>query len=166
MQQSPIHKVENLQKASPNYTLVCVPIASPLLMGVYLDGRLIEQSSHLEKTSDILLPMLEYYLERYSIDKVVYTRGPGSYMAIKIAFVMLKTLEIVRGIPCYGCLGFTFNDNAPIKAIGDLYFIKEKETIITKKISPPPKIDFQLPSTLDRLVLDKEATPLYILPAV
>jgi len=135
-------------------------------VGIYRDGKLIEESSYHEKTSEILLVALEYYLERYPIDRVIYTRGPGSYMAIKIAFVMLKTLEIVRGIPCFGCLGFAFNDQQPIKAINDLYFVKEKETIITKKIPILPKIDFKLPPTLDLIVIDSEATPLYILPAV
>ena len=149
-----------------SYTLLIISISSPLLLGVYEEGRLIETFSSSMKTSEILLPFITEILEKYPISKIIYTRGPGSYMAIKLTYIMLKTLEIVRGIPCYGCSGFTLNGGKPIKAIGNLYFIKEKETIITKKYEQPVNASFALPQSIHDLEIDEESTPEYILPAV
>ena len=58
------------------------------------------------------------------------------------------------------------NSNQPIKAIGNLYFVKEKDTIITKKFEQPLKTNFCLPQCIDNLLIDKQSTPEYILPAV
>jgi len=155
-----------LHEASPKYQLLIISIASPLLLGVYRDELLIETLTSEKKTSEILLPMLTETLDKYAISSIIYTRGPGSYMAIKLTYLMLKTIEIVRGIECKACSGFELNNNQPIKAIGKLYFIKEKETIITKKYEQPVKASFVLPQSIHDLVLDEESTPEYLLPAV
>jgi len=161
------YKVERLQDLSPKQqTLLIISISSPLLLGVYEDDKLIESISHDEKTSEILLPLITEYLERYNISKIIYTRGPGSYMAIKLTYIILKTIEITRGIVCMGCSGFTLNNGQPIKAIGNLYFIKEKETIITKKYEQPVNANFVLPQSIHDLEIDEESTPEYNLPAV
>ena len=149
-----------------HYSLLIISIASPLLIGVYENDLLIKTISSEKKTSEILLPVMMECLEAYDISKIIYTRGPGSYMAIKLTYIMLKTIEITRNIPCFGCSGFTLNGNQPIKAIGNLYFIKEKETIITKKYEQPVKASFALPQSIHDLKLDEESTPEYILPAV
>jgi len=133
---------------------------------VYEDGILIKNITFEEKTSEILLPTLTNILDTYEISKIIYTRGPGSYMAIKLTYIMLKTIEILRGIRCIGCSGFELNNNQPIKAIGNLYFIKEKETIMTKKYEQPVNAPFALPQSIHDLVLDEESTPEYVLPAV
>ena len=148
------------------YTLLIISISSPLLLGVYEEGILIQTISTELKTSEILLPTIVKILEKYNISKIIYTRGPGSYMAIKLTYIMLKTLEITRDIKCFGCSGFALNGNQPIKAIGNLYFIKEKETIMTKKYEQPVNAPFALPQSIHDLVLDEESTPEYILPAV
>ena len=87
-------------------------------------------------------------------------------MAIKLTYIILKTIEIVLEIPCFGCSGFALNGGQPIKAIGNLYFIKEKETIITKKYEQPVIAKFTLPQSIHDLDLDEESTPEYVLPAV
>jgi len=136
-------------------------------IGVYgQSGMLVERIENTQKTSEVLLPMLMELLEKYDIDKIIYTRGPGSYMAIKLTYVILKTIEIVRGIPCQGCSAFAFNGGKPIKAVGNLYFIKEKETIITKKFEQPVNAEFVLPQSIHDLEIDEESTPAYNLPAV
>ena len=146
--------------------LLIISISSPLLLGVYEDGMLIETVSSEKKTSEILLPLLSRCMDEYDISNIIYTRGPGSYMAIKLTYIMLKTIEITRGIPCIGCSGFTLNGGEPIKAVGNLYFIKEKETIITKKYEQPVNVKFTLPQSIHDLELDEESTPEYVLPAV
>ena len=133
---------------------------------MYENDLLIKTISSEKKTSEILLPVIMECLDSYDIAKIIYTRGPGSYMAIKLTYIMLKTIEITRNIPCLGCSGFALNDNHPIKAIGNLYFIKEKETIITKKYEQPVNVSFALPQSIQDLEIDEESTPEYILPAV
>jgi len=133
---------------------------------LYEEGRLIKTVSSELKTSEILLPLISETLEQYDILRMIYTRGPGSYMAIKLTYIMLKTIEITRGIKCVGCSGFALNGGEPIKAIGNLYFIKEKETIITKKYEQPVNAKFTLPQSIHDLELDEESTPEYVLPAV
>ncbi|SFV69305.1 TsaB protein, required for threonylcarbamoyladenosine (t(6)A) formation in tRNA [hydrothermal vent metagenome] len=149
-----------------SYTLLIVSISSPLLLGVYEEGKLVKRFSSSMKSSEILLPLIMEILEDYSISKIIYTKGPGSYMAIKLTYVMLKTIEIIRDIPCYGCSGFALNGEKPIKAIGNLYFIKEKETIMTKKYEQPVNAPFALPQSIHDLKIDEESTPEYCLPAV
>jgi len=160
------YKVENLQSPSHNYKLLIISISSPLLLGVYENSSLIKTFSSDLKTSEILLPLIKDILEEYDISEIIYTRGPGSYMSIKLTYIILKTIEIMRDIKCTGCSGFTLNDNQPIKAIGNLYFIKEKETIITKKFEQPVNVVFALPQSIQDLEIDEESTPEYILPAV
>ena len=46
------------------------------------------------------------------------------------------------------------------------YFIKEKETIITKKYEQPVNVSFTLPQSIQDLELDEESTPDYKIPAV
>ena len=155
-----------MQDHLPKYTLLIISIASPLLVGVYKENLLIETISSEKQTSEILSPLIMKCLERYDISKIIYTRGPGSYMAIKLTYIMLKTIEITKGIPCLGCSGFALNEGQPIKAIGNLYFIKEKETIITKKYEQPVNANFALPQSIHDLTIDEESTPEYCLPAV
>jgi len=160
------YKAELLQNPSHNCQILIISIASPLLVGIYRRGELVETISSEKKTSEVLLPIITDALERYGVESIIYTRSPGSYMAIKLTYVMLKTIEIIRNIPCYGCSGFALNNGQPIKAIGNLYFIKEKETIITKKYEQPPLTTFRLPQRIHDLELDEESTPEYLLPAV
>jgi len=137
-----------------------------MLVGLYEDDTLIETMCTEKKTSEILLPIIMEFLDKYDVGQIIYTRGPGSYMAIKLTYIMLQTIEITRGIKCFGCSGFALNDNQPIKAIGNLYFIKEKETIITKKYEQPPIVKFTLSQSIQDLEIDEESTPDYVLPAV
>ena len=156
-----------MQNLSPKeYTLLIISIASPILLGVYENEKRIQTISSEKKTSDILLPLILECLDNYNISRIIYTRGPGSYMANKLTYIMLKTIEIVTGIKCMGCSAFTLNGGQPIKAIGNLYFIKEKETIITKKYQEPVDVSFLLPQSIQDLEIDEESTPEYILPAV
>ena len=158
------YKVESLQDLS--HKLLVISISSPLLLGVYRNDLLLKTFSSDKKTSDILLPLLKDILDEYDISEIIYTRGPGSYMAIKLTYIMLKTIEILEGIKCVGCSGFALNGGEPIKAIGNLYFIKEKETIITKKFEQPVNVVFTLPQSIHDLEIDEESTPEYSLPAV
>ncbi len=155
-----------MQKVLPEITFLVLATTTPLRIGVYKEGMLIDERSSERKTSEMLLPILEELMEIYDVRRIIYTRSPGSYMAIKLTYITLKTIEIVRGIRCLGCSTFALNGGKPVKAIGNLYFIKEKETIITKKFEEPVDTSFVLPHSIQDLEVDEESTPAYLLPAV
>jgi tRNA A37 threonylcarbamoyladenosine modification protein TsaB len=155
-----------LKKVLPNYSVVIISIASPLLIGVYRDDLLIETIEKNKKTSDILLQVLMDISARYNYEQVIYTNGPGSYMSIKLTYITLRTLEIIKGLKIYACDAFSLNNQNPIKAMGKLYFIKEKDTIITKKFDEVVEQRFKLPSMLSEVTILSNNEPLYILPAV
>lgn len=155
-----------MPKALPKTEILIIAISSPLLIGVYQEGKLIQEVRSEQKTSEILLKLLMELLETYHFSRVLYTNGPGSYMAIKLTYITLRTLEITRQIPFDGCDAFSLNGANPIKAMGKLYFIKEKETIITQKFDEAVEQRFDLPSMLSEVTVLNDNKPLYILPAV
>jgi len=149
-----------------SYKVLIISIASPLLIGVYKNNKLIEKIESNQKTSEILLKLLVDLSLKYNYSKIIYTNGPGSYMAIKLTYITLRSLEILKGISFEGCNAFDLNKKKPIKAMGKLYFIKEKETIITKKFDEAVEQRFELPSMLSEVTILNDNKPLYILPAV
>jgi len=153
------YRVESLKKVLPKYEVLIIAIASPLLLGVYKDGILIEKITTEEKTSEILLKFLMNIYKKYNYSRLIYTNGPGSY-------ITLRSLEIIRNISFDGCDAFSLNKKNPIKAMGKLYFIKEKNTIITKKIDEAVEQRFELPSMLSEVTILNDNRPAYILPAV
>jgi len=157
-----------LQKVLPShaYEILIISISSPLLIGVYEDGKLIESVENEGKTSDVLLQILMDLASKYHYTRVIYTSGPGSYMAIKLTYITLRTLEILEEISFNACEAFDLNQGKPIKAMGKLYFIKENNTIITKKFDEVLEQRFELPSMLSEVTILDDNKPLYILPAV
>jgi len=150
----------------PKYTILINTIATPLQLGLYCADRKISAATTEGQTSESLLKAMEKWLDSYRVEKCIYVNGPGSYMAIKLTYLMLRTLEMVRGIPFFGISAFELNGGKPVKAMGNLYFTKEKETIMTKKFDEKVKQEFWLPDDLSALSLDRENKPHYILPAV
>jgi len=151
----------------PNsYKILIISISSPLLIGVYKDELLIEKIESNQKTSEVLLKILMELSIKYNYSHVLYTNGPGSYMSIKLTYITLRSLEILKGITFTGCNAFDLNANKPIKAMGKLYFIKENNTIITKKFDEAVEQRFELPSMLSEVTVLNDNKPLYILPAV
>jgi tRNA threonylcarbamoyladenosine biosynthesis protein TsaB len=115
-------------------------------------------------TSDILPIIFDEILKKYKINSIIYSKGPGSFMAIKLAFIFFKTLQIVKNIEFLAADGFYFNKNKPIKAVGKSYFVK-KEGIITIKKNLKEG-DFFLPEILNKNDFSKDTSPLYVLNAV
>ena len=87
-------------------------------------------------------------------------------MSIKLTYIILKKIQIVKKITFSVCSAFAFNSDKPIKAIGNLYFVKEKETIITQKFDQIIPQEYILPISLASLTFDEISTPNYIIPAV
>ncbi len=146
--------------------MVIISLSTPILVGIYEDDILINTIKSELKTSEALLPILEDIFKKYDVLEIIYANGPGSYMAIKITYIMLKTIQIIKDIPIRACSAFEFNNNKPIKAMGNLYFIKEKETIITKKLTETINMEYTLCNSLKDLRLQNSNKPDYRLPAV
>jgi tRNA A37 threonylcarbamoyladenosine modification protein TsaB len=147
-------------------TLLVNPISIPVQIGCYEDGRRICTKEIEGRVSDVLLGAIEELRDKYEISRFIYVSGPGSYMAIKLTYITLKTIEAMTGIPFGACSAFALNGNRPVRAMGKLYFVKEKETIITQKFDEQVTQEFGLPDCLGTLALESENTPLYIIPAV
>lgn len=155
-----------MQKVLPNYTYLIISVASPLQIGIYKNNILIDTLESSQKNSEVLLKLLYEAMQSYRPSQIIYTRGPGSFMGTKLTYITLKTIEIVEGITCRGCSAFALNGGLPIKAVGNLYFFKQKETIITQKSENHIKSSFQLPKDLKTVPLDEVCVPEYSIPAV
>ncbi len=145
---------------------VVIALTSPILVGIYKDGVLVERFESAEQSSDALPELFERILKKYTLSTIVYAKGPGSFMAIKIAYLYLKTLSIVLGCRLLAGDAFYFNGNRPLKAVGKLYFVKIADTIETKKFETPVPADFRLPSKLNLNDFSDDALPYYGIGAV
>ncbi len=148
-------------------TLLINPIANPLQLGLYDgEGHRIRSWEEEGYVSDRLVETLNRLLDEERIERILYANGPGSYMGIKLAYITLRTLEMSRGIPFAAVSAFSLNGGQPLKAMGKLYFVKEKETIITRKYEERIPQSFGMPECLDSLEIQEERTPDYRIPAV
>jgi len=147
--------------------VLVISISNPLLLGIYQDKELIKELEIEGMTSDVLPITFEKIINEYEISRISYVNTPGSYMAIKVAYVFLKTLAITKNIELMACSGFEFNDNSPIKALGKKYFINSDEGIKVDFLDKDTKIaDFKLPKQLKQIDFSEETLPIYNLPAV
>ena len=146
--------------------ILFITLASPIQVGVYQDGTLIEKVQSCEKSSDILPKIFDTLSKRYDIKKLLYTNGPGSFMAIKITYIFLKSISILKNIPLFAIDAFYFNQNQPIKAIGKLFFVKVASEIKTQKLETAPEAHFGLPDVLEYSEFNAAAAPLYGIGAV
>ncbi|WP_419782585.1 hypothetical protein [Malaciobacter marinus] len=145
-----------------------ISISNPLLIGIYKENNLLEEIKVEGKTSDVLPVIISEVLKKHeNISGLYFVNSPGSYMAIKVAYIFLKTLSITKNIPLYASNGFNFNNNSPIKALGKKYFIKENDIIKVDFLDNDIKIhDFKLPNSLNKELFSKNTLPIYNLPAV
>ncbi len=141
-------------------------MSSPLIVGIYKDGNLIKEYIKTEQTSEVLPIVFDEILKKYKIQNLFFANGPGSFMAIKVSYIFLKTMSISLGVGLFGCDGFAFNKNSPIRAMRQVYFVKENEKIITKIIKEEIEQKFQLPQLLKKEQFSQNCEPLYVLPAV
>ncbi len=146
--------------------VLLITLTSPILIGIYEDKKLIETIESEGKSSDVLPLIFEKLLKKYEIQNLFYANGPGSFMAIKVAYVFLKSLSVLKKIPLYARDAFYFNENQPIKAIGKLCFVKIASEITTQKFETVPQTLFSLPNELDYNEFSTNATPLYKIGAV
>ncbi|MFY4783714.1 hypothetical protein ACOTWN_11005, partial [Aliarcobacter butzleri] len=61
--------------------------------------------------------------------RIIYVKTPGSFMAIKIAYIFLKTVCLTKNKELNSVSVFEFNNNSPIKALVQKYFINETNNL-------------------------------------
>ena len=151
-----------------NISVLVISISNPILVGIYENDNLLETISSDGKTSDVLPDIFRNIIKKYSITSILYANGPGSYMAIKVAYIFLKTLCITNNINFKAADAFNFNNNSPIKALGKKYFFKaQNDKIIIDFLEDNEEIkDFTLPDKLNRSIFTNNTLPNYNLPAV
>ena len=146
--------------------ILLIALSSPIQIGIYENSKLIETISSTQKSSDILASIYKDIFDKYSVEKLFYANGPGSFMAIKVAYIFLKSVSILKNIPLFATDAFSFNGNSPIKAIGKLSFVKVGSEIKTQRLEIAPSMEFKLPDVLDYSEFNTAATPLYGIGAV
>jgi len=149
------------------FDVFVISISNPISIGIYKDKELINTYVQEGKTSDVLPMIFDRILKEYNISGLYFVNSPGSYMSIKVSYVFLKSLSIVKNIELKAALGFHFNENSPIKALGKKYFFYENEEIIIDFLNENQQIkEFKLPKILDDKIFSVESLPKYNLPAV
>ena len=148
------------------HDLVVIALTSPIIIGVYKDKVLIETIKSEERSSEVLPELFRALIAKYAIEHIIYANGPGSFMAIKVSYIFLRTLCIVKNISLLATDAFYFNNNAPIKAVGKLYFVKNRDAIETETLLEAPVMEFTLPQQLRLEDFSKETAPFYGIGAV
>ena len=151
-----------------NIDILVISISSPILVGIYENNTLIKTISKDGKTSDVLPIIFDEILNNYKINEIIYINGPGSFMAIKVAYIFLKTICITKNLTLKACSGFEFNNNSPIKALGKKYFFNTQDDKIELNfLTNDTKLEeFKLPNILNKNRFSSDIEPNYNLPAV
>jgi tRNA A37 threonylcarbamoyladenosine modification protein TsaB len=144
--------------------IVVIAINSPLIIGIYQDKKLVEKISVEGKTSQLLPVQFEKIIKQYTIKNVLFANGPGSFMAIKITYIFLKSLSTVLEFQLFSQDAFFFNKNKPIKAINGNFFIKNNNKIEMVKLNQSNSMEFFLPEVFEQEKYSQDIEPLYILP--
>ena len=120
------------------------------------------------KTSDVLPIAIDDILKTKNISEVYFVNGPGSYMAIKVAYIFLKTFCQVKDIPLFACSGFELNENSPIKALGKKYFYQDEHSKIKMRFLEEDEVlkKFEIPLKIDLNIFSIDTLPNYQLPVV
>ncbi|MBM0636513.1 tRNA (adenosine(37)-N6)-threonylcarbamoyltransferase complex dimerization subunit type 1 TsaB [Campylobacter sp. VicNov18] len=133
------------------------------MIGIYQDDKLVQSYTSEEKASEFLPKILDQLLRKYNFTSLIYANGPGSYMGIKISYVSLKTLSIVKNIPLFAVSAFELNGYKPISANKNFCFVyKDKEIVLEQNIPA----QFFLPKNLQDLKLNNDNLPFYFLNAI
>ncbi len=152
-----------------------ISLGEGVLLGVYQNNSLKASYTSKAKTSEALvevfLQLFKDFKNLYPASPVIkgvyYAKGPGSFTSLKLTHIFLHTLASIYDFELYSTTGFDFNDNTPILAYANQYFVsKEMESLRDfKDLRVLPK-DFMLPSYLEKDKFTQSNTPFYILPPI
>ncbi|WP_162971219.1 tRNA threonylcarbamoyladenosine biosynthesis protein TsaB [Helicobacter pylori] len=153
--------------------LVLISLGEGVLLGVYQNNFLCTSYTSKSKTSEALVEVFSQLFKDFknptlpAIKGVYYAKGPGSFTSLKLTHVFLHTLALIHNFELYSTTGFDFNDNTPILAYANKYFVSKETESLTdfKDLKIAPK-DFKLPSFLEKDKFTQLNMPFYILPPI
>ncbi|WP_164859122.1 tRNA threonylcarbamoyladenosine biosynthesis protein TsaB [Helicobacter pylori] len=153
--------------------LALISLGDGVLLGVYQNNFLYASYTSKSKTSEALVEVFSQLFKDFknptlpAIKGVYYAKGPGSFTSLKLTHVFLHTLALIHDFELYSTTGFDFNDNTPILAYANKYFVSRERESLTdfKDLEILPK-DFKLPSFLEKDKFTQLNTPFYILPPI
>jgi tRNA A37 threonylcarbamoyladenosine modification protein TsaB len=103
--------------------------------------------------------------ERFTIVKLLYVRGPGSFMGLKLSYLFCKSFAFARDIPFLAADSFALSGGKPIFSRNGRRFVKKGETIEIESFDAPFAEALLPPKKLDARMFDKQTLPDYILSA-
>lgn len=133
------------------------------MIGVYSENKLIKTYKSEQKSSEVLIQILDKILSKYELQTLIYANGPGNFTGIKVAYTILRTISIAKSCEIYAVSGFELNDFGPIRANKNMSFVFDNDQILLKRAEPK---DFILPHNLSSLKLNKDTLPNYVLDAI
>ncbi|WQT18066.1 tRNA (adenosine(37)-N6)-threonylcarbamoyltransferase complex dimerization subunit type 1 TsaB [Helicobacter pylori] len=153
--------------------LALISLGERVLLGVYQSNFLCASYTSKSKTSEALVEVFSQLFKDFknstlpAIKGVYYAKGPGSFTSLKLTHVFLHTLALIHDFELYSTTGFDFNDNTPILAYANKYFVSKETESLTdfKDLKIAPK-DFKLPPFLEKDKFTQLNTPFYILPPI
>ncbi|WRE80254.1 tRNA (adenosine(37)-N6)-threonylcarbamoyltransferase complex dimerization subunit type 1 TsaB [Helicobacter pylori] len=153
--------------------LALISLGEGVLLGVYQNNFLCTSYTSKSKTSEALVEVFSQLFKDFknptlpAVKGVYYAKGPGSFTSLKLTHVFLHTLALIHDFKLYSTTGFDFNDNTPILAYANKYFVsKERESLTDfKDLKIAPK-DFMLPPFLEKDKFTQLNMPFYILPPI
>lgn len=147
----------------PSCELLLISLSSPLLLGVYENGILKQCLSSQAPSSDAIIELLSKIKKIYKIERILYTNGPGSFMGLKVSYVILRIFCDINDIAFSAISAFSLNNNAPINAKKGFCFILKNDEIIIEKGEGKM---LSLPKILNTLKPSNDTLPNYILDAI
>ncbi len=153
--------------------LALISLGEGVSLGVYQNNFLCASYTSKAKTSEALVEVFLQLFEDFknptllAVKGVYYAKGPGSFTSLKLTHVFLHTLALIYNFELYSTTGFDFNDNTPILAYANKYFVSKEIESLTdfKDLKIAPK-DFMLPPFLEKEKFTQLNTPFYILPPI
>gem|GEM_PF-3392758 len=150
----------------PRASFLFLVAKPPFSIGIYDEANELIEAVALEdgKASDLLPLRIRELLTKYEPLSLFYTNGPGNQMSIKICYVCLKSVCIVKDIPLYGVSSFEFNDFGLIELANKRFFCFENDKIVLKYIENANEDKLRLPLSTRHIEVAKSSEPVYILP--
>jgi tRNA A37 threonylcarbamoyladenosine modification protein TsaB len=150
-----------------NVTVLLISAAKPCFFALYDEnGEMIEQESCDKPLTESLYVLMSAAERRYSIKRVLYVNGPGSFMGLKLGFVFMRTFALAREIDFAACDSFAITGGAPVFSHKNRWFVKNGSSIELIRFENPPENRLIPPKKLNMANFSGDTTPCYLLPAV
>ena len=133
------------------------------MIGVYENGELKQELKSEEQSSDALILLLAELKKNYKIERILYTNGPGSFMGLKISYVILQIFCDINNIAFGAISAFCLSKNAPVSAKKGFCFVLENGEISIQKGQGEV---LSLPKNLKKLNISDDTLPNYVLDAI